>query len=274
MKITVRLCSVMLLFVMLFCSCATEKDDGKSEDVRVTWSYNAEKNELSVNIDNFSSHGIEADLAAVSLEKADENGDFAAAAEKMSQFSDRLTVEKGKTGTAEISLSREGISPLESDTVYRLTLPYFRSDAGGAVTDIDKTVIMHSFTPRKMTDAQNAEGNTAKSEDVRITWSYNAEKNEVSALIENKSAHDIDIPYSFVPWVDRVEADGKYTKLIDGANVFTAIKTVKSGESLTETASLDFHKVEPLESGKTYRFSFTYTYKNDTTTVYTAFTAE
>ncbi len=118
------------------------------------------------------------------------------------------------------------------------------------------------------------QGRRQRCEDIRITWSYNAEKNEVSALVENSSAHDIEIPFTFVPWVDRVEADGKYTQLIDGANEFTALRTVKSGENSTETASLDFYKVEQLGSGKTYRFSFTYTYSNDTTTVYAAFTAK
>ena len=47
------------LFTLLFCSCAPAKDDGKSEDVRITWSYDAEKNEVKVNIDNKSSHYIE-----------------------------------------------------------------------------------------------------------------------------------------------------------------------------------------------------------------------
>lgn len=106
-----------------------------------------------------------------------------------------------------------------------------------------------------------------KSEDVRITWSYDAEKNEVKVNIDNKSSHYIETPFTFVPWVDRVEPGGKYTALIEGA-----LKIVKSGESLTETASLDFYKVSPLESGQTYRFSFTYTFKNDTTTVYHTFT--
>ncbi len=273
MKITMHLCSVVMILAILFCSCTVAKDDGKGEDVRITWSYDTDKNELSVDIDNRSSHGIEADIASVSLEQADENGDFSTTIEKMSQFSNRLSIDKGKTGTASISLSREGITTLETDTVYRLTLPYYRNDNDGTVSDINKTVIMHNFTPRKMTDAQKAGNNAALCEDIRITWSYDAEKNEVGALIENHSAHDIEIPFTFVPWVDRVEADGKYTQLIDGANVFTSFRTVKSGENSTETASLDFYKVEQLESGKTYRFSFTYTYNNDTTTIHTAFAA-
>lgn len=111
-----------------------------------------------------------------------------------------------------------------------------------------------------------------KSEDVRITWSYDAEKNEVKVNIDNKSSHYIEAPFTFVPWVDRVEPDGKFTALIEGALMFSTFKTVKSGESLTETASLDFYKVAPLESGQTYRFSFTYTFKNNTTTVYHTFT--
>ncbi len=111
-----------------------------------------------------------------------------------------------------------------------------------------------------------------KSEDVRITWSYDAEKNEVKVNIDNKSSHYIETPFTFVPWVDRVEPDGKFTALIEGALMFSTFKIVKSGESLTETASLDFYKVAPLESGQTYRFSFTYTFKNDTTTVYHTFT--
>ena len=94
------------------------------------------------------------------------------------------------------------------------------------------------------------QGRRQSCEDIRITWSYNAEKNEVSALVENSSAHDIEIPFTFVPWVDRVEADGKYTQLIDGANEFTALRTVKSGENSTETASLDFYKVEQPEAEK------------------------
>lgn len=127
------------------------------------------------------------------------------------------------------------------------------------------TVLFCSCVPAK---------DSGKSEDVRITWSYDAEKNEVKVNIDNKSSHDIEIPFTFVPWVERVEPDGKYTALIEGANMFPTFKTVKSGESLTETASLDFYEVAPLESGRTYRFSFTYTFKNNTTTVYTSFTAE
>ena len=111
-----------------------------------------------------------------------------------------------------------------------------------------------------------------KSEDVRITWSYDAEKNEVKVNIDNKSSHYIETTRPFVPWVDRVERDGKYTALIEGVTIFPTLNTVKSGESLTETASLDFYKVAPLESGQTYRFSFTYTFKNNTTTVYHTFT--
>lgn len=277
MKNLLRAICLFSVLALLLCSCSISGGSKNSADVRIKWGLDESKNKLSFTVENKSSGDIDIDLASVLLEQGDKNDNFKTLAEKFSQLSGSCPVNKGKTHTTEISLAEVGIPPLDNDTVYRISLSYRdNSKTGGATASANgnKTTVMHTFTPKEMIDEQKGNGNEKKSEDVRITWSYDSEKNEATALIENKSSHDVEIPLTFVPWIDRVESDGTYTALIESADTVSTNQTVKSGESLTETASLDVFKVASLESGQTYRFSLTYRFKNDVTTVYHTFTVK